>query len=645
MVDAVALASSADALLGAFLLLFALALARLSADRTVRTLLALFVALVGVNYLVDGTRAILNLAGVVDPGIWRIATFATHADPPVLLAFALAATRKVLPRGVVPGLLAYAAVSSWVFSFHGTPQTGPLFVAEIVLAYGGSFALLAADYLRAQDDLDARGSLVVAFALACLPRIALTYLDLGLVHGAGGRAQAQTLVMEALLAAAFAAFFVATRLARPPAKAHVARTTLAIGALLLVVELTWLLRFVPGVAYVAFGFAYSARWFLVLAVVAAALPRHELLGVPTSVAGPLRVALLAVVVAVAATLTAGLLGGLLDVDLLHALVGGAAVAGLGTLGVVAVRLALPRAEGDLAWRRASVLRSRALLGATDAELEDLRVRLGLTPVEARRVLELARLEGGVPPSAPRMEEGAVVAGRYVVHRALGAGTFGRAFEATDRADGARVVLKELRPEWSADAAALRAFRREAEVALSLSHPNVVGFRAVEPTPEGHLLVLDHVEGETLAARLARGPMGEEDARRLARGLLSGLGALHERGILHRDVKPANVVMAPRGRVVLLDMGAASARDATRPAGAHPGSPAYMSPEQARGEPLTPASDLHAAASVIWEAIAGDLPPRGAIPPRWREALLPALAADPARRPQSAAALLARIDSA
>src|SRR5581483_2197030 len=152
--------------------------------------------------------------------------------------------------------------------------------------------------------------------------------------------------------------------------------------------------------------------------------------------------------------------------------------------------------------------------------------------------------------------------------------------------------------------------------------------------EGHVLVLSYVEGETLAERFARGgPLSRAEAMALAEDVLAGLAALHERGIVHRDVKPENVMLRRDGRAVLLDFGCAAegAEQGTRLDAGHPGTPAYMSPEQARGGRVGPASDLYALALILREGL------QGAIPTDWEGPLRAALDPDPSRRFASAEA--------
>jgi hypothetical protein len=458
-----------------------------------------------------------------------------------------------------------------------------------------------------------------------------------------GRARPETLVLEATLVATYAALWLAVRAGTrrdPLAWLHARGVLLASGGLLFALDIVWLLRFVPYIQNAAFALFYSVRWVLFLAVVTTGLRRHELLGVPAATAPWLRVLFTVLLLVIAGVLVGVLAASLPGVDPLVALLVGAATVGLALLAIGALRLAVPRAPSEIEYRRAAVYRAHLALGSSERELERVRAQIGLTEKDARALRDMALLESRLPQEAlpDRVETGRLLLGRYRVERVLGVGAFGRAYAATDALDGSRVVLKELLPSWQSHPEALARFRREAETALRIRHPNLVELRTIERIASGEVLVLGYVEGDTLAARLARaGPLREPEARRLARDLLAGLAELHRHGILHRDVKPENVVLRPDGRAVLLDFGAVTGRGgATHIAlGAHPGTPGFASPEQQRGEPLTPASDVYAAAKLLWTAL-------GDPPPAWRDALARALAARPEERPADAAALLAAL---
>jgi len=151
-------------------------------------------------------------------------------------------------------------------------------------------------------------------------------------------------------------------------------------------------------------------------------------------------------------------------------------------------------------------------------------------------------------------------------------------------------------------------RREALLGASVSHPNLVSIYDVVTTDEGDLMiVMEYVPGETLGDRLAReGRMSPEAALSILEGVASGLDAIHDRGIVHRDVKPANVLLGVHGTIKLADLGVATVADRTRitSAGAVVGTFRYMAPEQLDDEPSTPRVDVYALAVVAFEMLSG-----------------------------------------
>lgn len=235
---------------------------------------------------------------------------------------------------------------------------------------------------------------------------------------------------------------------------------------------------------------------------------------------------------------------------------------------------------------------------------------------------------------------------YDVRREIGRGGMGVVFEAIDRRLEHAVAIKVLRPEL-ATARAVERFRREAQALAAVDHPCVLSVhRAGEA---GGLLyyVMEYVEGETLADRLRRGPLSPAERDALASDLLEALAAVHEAGIVHRDVKPSNIFLVG-GRARLGDFGIVSAStDASTnritATGEFVGTPAYVAPEQRRGE-ATLTSDVYAAGLVLYEACTGvpwrDRPKRpwAAVPWKMRKPLNRALNPDPSRRPADGAAL-------
>ncbi|HJR61926.1 MAG TPA: protein kinase [Vicinamibacterales bacterium] len=202
-------------------------------------------------------------------------------------------------------------------------------------------------------------------------------------------------------------------------------------------------------------------------------------------------------------------------------------------------------------------------------------------------------------------------------RPLGHGGMGEVFEARDTRLDRRVAIKTLRPELLADPRSRRRFEREAKALSGLSHPNVCTVFDVGRDQEVDFIVMEYIEGDTLAALLDRGTLDEPATVRYAGQIAEALAEAHERGVLHRDIKPQNVMITPRGQVKVLDFGLAKAM-ATDPAdaatvsgfsdaGAVVGTAPYMSPEQVRGEPVDARSDVFSLGSVIYEAVAGCAP--------------------------------------
>ncbi len=211
------------------------------------------------------------------------------------------------------------------------------------------------------------------------------------------------------------------------------------------------------------------------------------------------------------------------------------------------------------------------------------------------------------------EIGSIFGGRYRLVELLGQGGMATVYRALDTQLGRDVTIKLLRPEYLRDPDFSSRFRQEAQNAASLSHPNVVTVYDYGEDPSGPFIVMEYVDGEDLATILKRnGSLPPTQAARIGAAVARALEAAHTRGIVHRDVKPGNVLIGRDGRVKVVDFGIARAiaeAQMTLP-GTTLGSVHYFSPEQARGEPTTAASDIFSLGIVLFEMLTGRRPWEG-----------------------------------
>lgn len=211
-----------------------------------------------------------------------------------------------------------------------------------------------------------------------------------------------------------------------------------------------------------------------------------------------------------------------------------------------------------------------------------------------------------------LNQGDLIAGRYLIERTAGSGGMGTVYRALDQYSGCPVALKLLNS--SGDAHESERFIREGRLLAELRHPGIVGYVAHGQDTSGALyLAMDWLEGEDLATRLRRGPLSVSESVLLLRRLAEALSVPHQRSIVHRDIKPSNIFLR-QGQVdgaAVLDFGIARRRTgshAVTRTGALIGTPEYMSPEQARGErELSPATDIFSLGSVLYECLVGQPP--------------------------------------
>jgi len=211
-------------------------------------------------------------------------------------------------------------------------------------------------------------------------------------------------------------------------------------------------------------------------------------------------------------------------------------------------------------------------------------------------------------------------GPYEVLAKLGEGGMGEVYRARDTVLNRDVAIKMLPAPLAADPDRIARLRREAQLLASLNHPNIAHVYGLQQTDETQALVMELVDGPTLADRIAEGPISVNDTRSIAKQIADALEVAHDQGIIHRDLKPANIKVQPDGRVKVLDFGLAKAMEPAGTEASHVtqsptivtpamtlmgvimGTAAYMSPEQARGKGVDKRSDIWAFGCVLYEML-------------------------------------------
>ena len=267
---------------------------------------------------------------------------------------------------------------------------------------------------------------------------------------------------------------------------------------------------------------------------------------------------------------------------------------------------------DAALEREPVVRTAFLDGAcTDPEL-----RREVDSLLAAHAASEGFLETPVLAAAPDLARGTRL-GPYEIVDAIGAGGMGEVYRARDTRLGRDVAIKVLPAHVATDAASVRRFEQEARAASALNHPNIVAVHDTGTHDDRPFMVTELLEGETLAERLVRGPLGLSRALECAQQIAAGLVAAHERGIVHRDLKPANLFLTADGQIKILDFGVAKLSRTVETLGSDVGAPTtpglvvgtvgYMSPEQVQARAVDNRSDQFALGCVLYELLTAHRP--------------------------------------
>jgi serine/threonine-protein kinase len=208
--------------------------------------------------------------------------------------------------------------------------------------------------------------------------------------------------------------------------------------------------------------------------------------------------------------------------------------------------------------------------------------------------------------------GELIAGRYELEKLVGSGGMSNVFRAHDRLLERTVALKILHEQYTRDEDYVERFRREARAVAQLAHPNIVTVIDRGEQDGRQFIVFEYIDGQNLKELSARGPLDSQDAIRLTLQVARALSFAHERGLVHRDVKPQNVLLNDDGQAKVTDFGIARSLDVhgVTQTGTVLGTSDYIAPEQARGQKVDPKTDIYSLGAVLYELLTGEVPYKG-----------------------------------
>jgi serine/threonine protein kinase/Tfp pilus assembly protein PilF len=212
-------------------------------------------------------------------------------------------------------------------------------------------------------------------------------------------------------------------------------------------------------------------------------------------------------------------------------------------------------------------------------------------------------------SVLRLKKGQLIRGKYKIIQKIGEGGMGIVYKAEDTKLKRNVALKFLPSELTRDIKAKARFIQEAQASAALNHPHICTVYEVDETDAQTFIAMEFIEGQTLKDKIEAGPLAINEAIDIASQVAEGLGEAHKKGIVHRDIKPANIMLTERGQAKIMDFGLAKlswGADLTKPSMIM-GTVAYMSPEQARGEPIDHRTDIWSLGAMLYEMLAGEKP--------------------------------------